>query len=214
MSESISCPLCNSSTTLFATWKKRSYYRCSVCDGIILHPENHLSLKDEEERYSVHKNDVHDKGYQNFVEPIVRAVKRDFANTSLGLDFGCGTGPVITKLLNEEGYELKLYDPFFKNDVTLLDKQYYYIVCCEVIEHFNSPSKEFKLLSKLLMPNGKLYCKTNLYSDNINFESWWYKNDPTHVFIYTQDTLKWIAANFNLKLLEASTTLIIFQNRA
>lgn len=213
MSESISCPLCDSYITLFATWKKRKYYRCSGCDGIILHPANHLSPKEEEERYAVHKNDVHDKGYQSFVEPIVSAVKRDFGNTSLGLDFGCGTGPVITKLLNEEGYELKLYDPFFKDDVTLLDKQYDYIVCCEVIEHFNNPSKEFKLLNKLLKPNGKLYCKTNLYSEDIDFQSWWYKNDPTHVFIYTQDTLKWIAANFNLKLLEASTTLIVFQNR-
>lgn len=213
MSEPLSCPLCDSNINLFTTWKKRKYYRCSSCDGIILHPESHLCPKDEQQRYAVHKNDVQDKGYQNFVEPIVSAVKRDFGNTSLGLDFGCGTGPVITKLLNEEGYELKLYDPFFKNDVTLLDKQYDYIVCCEVIEHFNNPSKEFELLGKLLKPNGKLYCKTNLYSEDIDFQSWWYKNDPTHVFIYTQDTLKWIAANFNLKLLEASTTLIVFQNR-
>ena len=184
---------------------------CNVCGAILLHPINHLSPDDEQERYEVHKNDVNNKGYQNFVKPIVDAVKQDYESTSIGLDFGCGTGPVITKLLTESGYHLNLYDPFFKNESLVLEEKYDYIVCCEVMEHFNTPKKEFELLNTLLKPNGTLYCKTNLYDDSINFKSWWYKNDPTHVFMYTKKTLQWIAENFHLNLTTAGDELICFK---
>ncbi|MEW7280790.1 methyltransferase domain-containing protein [Aquimarina sp. 2201CG1-2-11] len=82
--------------------------------------------------------------------------------------------------------------PIFVQTKTFLKKRYVYIVCFEVMEHFYNPAKEFGLLKSLLLPNGTLYCKTKLYNSMINFTTWWYKNDPTHVFFYSNSTLLWI----------------------
>ena len=41
---------------------------------------------------------------------------------------------------------------------------------------------------------------TLLYNENIDFNAWFYKNDPTHVFIYTKNTINYIAKTYNLKI--------------
>ncbi len=38
---------------------------------------------------------------------------------------------------------------------------------------------------------------TAMYSDEIDFGSWYYKNDPTHVVFYRRKTFEWIKLNFN-----------------
>ncbi len=38
---------------------------------------------------------------------------------------------------------------------------------------------------------------TELYNEKIEFESWYYKNDPTHVFFYQRATFEWIQKKFN-----------------
>jgi citrate lyase synthetase len=40
---------------------------------------------------------------------------------------------------------------------------------------------------------------TGIYSDEMDFSKWWYKNDLTHVFIYTKETLYWIKKEFGFK---------------
>ena len=165
-----------------------------------------LSKEKEKERYQLHQNDVDDEGYQNFVSPLVDAVLKNFEADDLGLDFGSGTNSVITSLLRKKGYNIETYDPFFDPNTNALEHTYDYIVSCEVIEHFYQPSKEFARLYSLLKPGGILFCKTNLYSSSINFESWWYKNDATHVFFYSDKTVQWINKHFDyqeLKVLKA-----------
>ena len=65
------------------------------------------------------------------------------------------------------------------------------------MEHFQQPFEEFKLLKSLLKPGGKLYCKTEVFEDAIDFKSWHYKNDRTHVTFYNRETLLWIEKNLN-----------------
>ncbi|HAH33245.1 MAG TPA: methyltransferase, partial [Flavobacteriaceae bacterium] len=67
----------------------------------------------EKERYLSHQNDVEDSGFQKFVSPIVRAIKANHSPKDKGLDFGAGTGPVVSKLLEDLNYKMALYDPFF-----------------------------------------------------------------------------------------------------
>ena len=55
------------------------------------------------------------------------------------------------------------------------------------------------LISKL-NKNGVLLIMTLLYNENIDFKSWFYKNDPTHVFIYRKETIEFIARTYNLKI--------------
>ncbi|WP_378187163.1 class I SAM-dependent methyltransferase [Aquimarina sp. W85] len=203
------CSLCDGKTSLFYTLSNREYYRCNTCDGTQLAPKNRLSQLDEKARYLLHKNDVHDPGYQQFVAPIVDAILKNHDNRALGLDFGCGTGPVIAKLLSASQYKIEKYDPFFMQDLSVLKQFYNYIICCEVIEHFYTPKKEFELLHSLLKPNGKMYCKTNLLLPTINFETWWYKNDSTHVFFYSKNTLNYIKEAFHFETLVIKKDLFI-----
>lgn len=162
----------------------------------------------EKSRYEEHNNDVNDVKYQNFVSPITNAVLKNFKKEHKGLDFGAGTGPVISKVLKYKGYSILLYDPYFHPFPELLSKTYDYIVCCEVIEHFFDPAKEFKMLNRMLNPAGALFCMTDIYDDNINFSTWYYRNDPTHVFIYRKETFLWIKENFNFSKIIIDKRLI------
>jgi len=204
------CPLCNSKANTFYLHEVRHFFQCTTCYGIFL--DNKLRLTDAEEikRYNTHNNDVEDKNYQQFVSPITSSIKRDFTVYHKGLDFGAGTGPVISKVLNDANYQIAQYDPFFHKRPLLLESTYDYIACCEVMEHFYNPKKEFTLLKKLLNPIGKLYCMTVLYDHTMDFHSWYYKNDPTHVFLYQQKTIHWIKENFGFSKVRIEKRLITF----
>ncbi|TEW72460.1 class I SAM-dependent methyltransferase [Gramella jeungdoensis] len=205
------CKLCNSKTTLFYSIKYIDYYKCSACFAVLMDPNCYPSINNEKKRYLEHNNNVHDLGYQKFVDPIVKAVKKDFNNTATGLDFGCGTGPVITKLLRDKNYSITTYDPFFDNNLNALETNYNFIVCCEVIEHFHNPLQEFKRLKNLLKPQGRLYCMTDLFSENINFKNWYYKEDNTHVIFYHKNTFNWIQKNVGFSKVTMNNRLITFE---
>lgn len=163
----------------------------------------------EKERYLTHNNDVSDPRYRKFVSPIVESVIKDFSpEEHVGLDFGAGTGPVITKLLSESNYKIFAYDPFFLPYTELLQRCYDFIACCEVIEHFQDPAKEFELLRSMLLPGGKLYCMTHVYDSNIDFSTWYYKNDPTHIFIYQKETFGFILKKFSFTEVRIDKRLI------
>ncbi len=206
------CSLCNSATRKFEVIKMREYVRCVNCNVILLSPEFHLSPQEEKSRYRLHNNDINDPGYINFVSPVISRIISDFSRNSVGLDFGCGTGPVITSELKKAGYTVQLYDPYFKPDVKLLEEKYDFIICCEVMEHFQKPLEEFKLLKSLLRPDGKLYCKTEVFEDAIDFKSWHYKNDLTHVTFYNRETLLWIEKNLNFSSLKIYKDVMVFSN--
>lgn len=196
------CRLCGNSTILFTTIRDKQYFKCRQCQGIMLDISNYLGPKKEKERYEAHNNDVNNQGYQKFVSPMVSRVLEDYKLQHQGLDFGSGTGPVISKLLKDQGYNIKLYDPFFANYPERLKESYDYIVCCEVIEHFYHPGREFERLQSLLKPSGKLYLKTGVYHDEIDFEAWRYREDSTHVFFYQQETFEWILRHYGFSALE------------
>jgi SAM-dependent methyltransferase len=206
------CPLCTNESSLFYQKNDKIYYQCINCFGIFIEPNHRLDKIQEKLHYETHINDVDDIRYQNFVSPITSAILNDFNPQSKGLDFGAGTGPVISKVLKDNGFSIRQYDPFFHNFPELLKFQYDFIACCEVMEHFHSPQKEFELLKKMLLPNGKLYCMTELYNDNINFGNWYYKNDPTHVFIYHQKSIEFIKEHFHFSDVLINKRLIIFAN--
>ncbi|MCL4857464.1 MAG: methyltransferase, partial [Flavobacteriales bacterium] len=57
---------------------------------------------------------------------------------------------------------------------------------------------------------GKLICMTDIYNPTIDFASWYYKNDPTHVFIYQKETFEWIKTTFNFSELTIEKRLVVF----
>jgi SAM-dependent methyltransferase len=210
------CPLCESLADYFCSVgeENRAYYKCGNCHAVFLHPENYIDFSSEKSRYETHNNDVTDKRYQQFVSPITDAVQSQFPLSAKGLDYGCGTGPVASVVLEDSGFRnIALYDPFFEPHHHYLTKTYDFIICCEVMEHFFNPKEEFLRLRNLLEPSGKLYCKTSILKtefDEDYFQNWWYKNDPTHVFFYTKKTLEYIADTFKFNNLVMETKLITF----
>lgn len=195
----ITCPICNNSASKFHTTKFHNYFSCSYCSCVFMPDDEFLDPASEKARYDTHNNDVNDKGYQNFVQPIVDTTMQLFTPAHQGLDFGAGPGPVITKLLSDNNYDIETYDPFYDNRPQLLSRKYDYIICCEVIEHFHNPMKEFSLLKKLLKPAGILICKTDIYDESVDFSKWYYKNDRTHVMFYHKNTLQYIGEHYNFK---------------
>jgi len=206
------CPLCKGEAEIFCEKPKHLFYKCTNCEGIFRPKHTFLTAVEEKEHYEKHNNDVFDGRYQNFVSPIVNAVLRDFTPNSTGLDFGSGTGPVVSKMLRDKGFQIENYDLYFENNPELLTRKYDYISCCEVMEHFKQPLLEFQLLHSMLLPNGKLYCKTEVFKNQKPFEDWYYKDDFTHVFIYQPKTLEWIKNEFHFSNLIIKEKLIVFEN--
>jgi len=172
-------------------------------------PVSFPSLNEEKERYLTHNNDPTQEGYQQFVMPIVDRILRDYSTEHLGLDYGAGKSEIITYMLTEQKYQVAAYDPIFKNTNYLLQRGYHYVACCEVVEHFHDPAKEFKRLYNLLVSKGKLYIKTDLYVGSINFQKWYYKDDPTHTFFYSERTMQWIKERYGFKDLNIDGRLVI-----
>jgi 2-polyprenyl-3-methyl-5-hydroxy-6-metoxy-1,4-benzoquinol methylase len=194
------CPLCGKkSTTDLLTEQRRHFFRCAQCDLVFLNPSQRLSLEDEKARYEEHNNDVNDPRYQDFVRPLFDLVCEIMEPGASGLDFGAGTGPVLSEMLESNGYRIQRYDPFFWPNARLLDLQYDFVATSEVVEHFANPADEFARLRGLLRPRGLLGVMTLLHDDSTDFESWYYLKDPTHICAYSENTFKWIAREFGFQ---------------
>ncbi len=203
------CPLCSQLASLFFKNEKQLFYQCDNCKGIFADKKLLLNSNEEKERYRHHKNHIDDLGYIQFSDPIISSVKKYFNSSHKGLDFGVGHTPVISEILKKGNYQLEIYDPLFYKNKKVLEKKYDFIVSCEVVEHFFNPLKEFTLLNNLLTDQGKLLCMTFIYKEDIDFDKWFYKNDPTHVFLYQKETFYWIAEKFDFQKVEFDKRLII-----
>jgi len=205
-----SCLLCHSeSTASYFEDRLHKFFECSNCGTVFRDPATFLSPSEEKERYLTHNNDVNDPDYQEFVSPITEAVQKYYTKEAIGLDYGAGTGPVIAKVLRDQGYRIELFDPFFHPDKSVLNKNYDFIVCCEVIEHFHRPLEEFQLLQRLLNPGGRLICMTDPLPEE-NFDKWYYKDDPTHVIFYNDENLQWIHENTGFGSIRRDGRLVEF----
>ena len=187
----ICCLWCDSTDTQQIIADKTIYHQCLSCEIVYMDSKHHLDLKAEEARYLLHQNNVTDIGYQNFVSPLKNAVLERFNENHVGLDFGSGKDSAISYLLNQKNYKVNKYDPFFQPDkIVLKTNTYDYIVVCEVAEHFYNPKFEFIKLKSYLKPHGILFVMTSLITADVDFKTWSYRRDSTHVCFYTDKTFK------------------------
>ena len=109
--------------------------------------------------------------------------------------------------------EIKIFNKIIKKNIdkNTFDITYDYIVSCEVFEHFHNPKKEIDRLVSILNTNGVLLIMTMLYDDQIDFKDWYYRNDSTHVFIYTKQTMEYIAHENQLKIEVITDRFIVFR---
>ncbi|MCC1498350.1 methyltransferase domain-containing protein, partial [Alcanivorax sp. 1008] len=90
------------------------------------------------------------------------------------------------------------------------NQQYDFVTCTEVVEHFHQPAREFERLTSLLTPTGVLAIMTSLLDDGVDFHTWHYRRDPTHVSFYRQTTFNWIANHYRMQLPDMISDSVIF----
>lgn len=208
------CPLCHNNNSLpFARVDGREYFRCRRCQLTFLNPAQLPSAESERQHYQLHENDPADPGYRAFLDRLATPLCERLSPGSKGLDFGCGPGPALARMLEERGHLMTVYDPLFAPDSSVLEQQYDFVTCTEVVEHFHQPAKEFELLASLVRPGGLLAIMTSLVHDRIDFDKWHYRRDPTHVCFYRQETFRQIAKDYAMASCEYSAHSVVMLNK-
>ncbi len=209
---STKCSLCSSGKLQFFFKDKfRNFFKCSTCSLIFVPSEFHVSTESEKARYEEHNNDPNDIRYRGFLERIVPPIKERFEADSRGLDFGCGPTTLLADILREDGFEMEVYDPFYAPDRSALDREYDFIVSTEVVEHLKSPLDEFRKLLSILKPNGILAVMTRLFDGSIDFKTWHYKNDRTHICFYSIETFDWLAKQLRITYGQIEHDIFVFE---
>jgi 2-polyprenyl-3-methyl-5-hydroxy-6-metoxy-1,4-benzoquinol methylase len=150
--------------------------------------------------YDSHQNAVDDPGYRRFLARLAAPFLQRLAPGSRVLDYGCGPGPALARMLGDAGHDVRVYDPLYRPDTAVLETTYDAITCSEVAEHFEAPMEEFVRLRGLLRPGGLLGIMTCFQTDDARFADWHYRRDPTHVVFYKEATLRHVAAVLGLAI--------------
>lgn len=156
---------------------------------------SHLTAEEEKKRYSFHQNNADDKGYVSFLSRAIEPTISFLKDGMHGLDYGCGPNPVLANIVTSKGFKCDFYDPFFFPECKM-DCKFDFIFATECFEHFFWPNKDIEQICKILKKDGILSIMTELWNSNGDFDSWYYKNDPTHVCFYSENTISYICENF------------------
>lgn len=133
---------------------------------------------------------------------------------SKGLDFGSGPGPTLNIMFEEQGHEMKIYDPFYADNPSVFEETYDFITSTEVAEHLHQPWEEFDRLWSCLRPGGYLGIMTKLTDGSKeHFADWHYRLDNTHVTFYTKETFRWLADYWSASLDFYENNVMIFRKR-
>lgn len=183
----------------------RPYLRCECCGSVYVKPADHLTPAKEIGVYRLHENSTLDPRYRAYLSPILDlawgALSQQVSPRTLSvLDFG--SGPLadseesfVCSFFREKGCRAQAYDPYFRPG-ELEKSSFDLIVACEVAEHFRDPAAEFRQVIELLRENGVLAIQTELLPEIEDFDSWYYRRDPTHIAFYTPNSFAWLAKRF------------------
>ncbi len=203
------CPVCLTSTTAYFADKRREYRHCPECSAVHVPRRFHLSEVDEKAEYDKHENDINDDGYRRFLarmmDPLLSTLKRG----DRGLDFGCGPGPALAAMLEERGLSVSVFDKYYANNTHVLAQTYDFICATEVVEHLREPFATLEQLWKILQPSGILGIMTKRVQNLEKFQTWHYKNDPTHIVFFHEDTFHWVASRLNAKVNFVSDDVVL-----
>jgi SAM-dependent methyltransferase len=209
------CPVClGPDTRALLEVDQRHYFFCLECSARFLDLAQHPTRSEERREYEQHRNALDDPGYRRFLNTLLEPLLPKLTPGAQGLDYGCGPGPALAAMLEQQGHPTQLYDPFFFRDESVLQRRYDFITCTETAEHFHRPNQEFERLDRLLRPGGWLGVMTRFQSDDSRFARWHYRRDPTHVVFYRQETMRWLAQRFGWAVQLLAPSVALFQKQA
>jgi len=205
------CPLCFSAQSdLFHRDPPRDFHRCKQCALVFVPASSHLTEGDEKGYYDLHQNLPHDAGYRAFLERLSKPLLHQLRPASQGLDFGSGPGPTLSLMLEEAGHSVDLYDPFYAPLQTVFARQYDFITSTEVVEHLKAPGFELNRLWSLLKKDGVLSIMTKRVIGQTAFASWHYKNDPTHIVFFSEQTFHWLGKQWQVEPVFYGADVVFF----
>lgn len=206
------CRLCaHAVTTGVEGPDERGYRRCERCRLVFVERADLPDAEHEARHYRTHVNRPDDPRYRAFLHRLVAPLLVHLRPGMTVLDFGSGDGSPVNSLLAGSGVRVVEYDPVFRPDQGVLARRYDAVVASEVIEHFHEPARAFERLDCLLKPEGWLGIMTEPLEDGIDFKTWWYARDPTHVAFYARATFAWLGRHFGWVAEPASRTVMLFQ---
>ncbi|MEX2600535.1 MAG: class I SAM-dependent methyltransferase [Balneolaceae bacterium] len=211
------CILCESGETSHLCreesrrMRMRDFYRCGNCRLVFVHPEQRLSPEEEFSRYELHENDPDDPAYRGFLNRMFEPLSKKLSPGSFGLDFGSGPGPALSRMLEEEGHTVRIYDPFYADDPSVFDETYDFITSTETAEHLFRPRWELDRLWSCLKSGGWLGIMTSLAPDDEQFAGWHYKNDDTHVTFYARESFEWLKRRWKAGLEFSGESVMLFR---
>ena len=187
--------------------------RCKQCAVIITSPrpeEDKLGKYYQSEDYISHTSKANN--FINFLYLNVRKItlqqKRkileSIAQQKTILDYGCGTGSLIS-YLQTKGWQVKGYEPdanarklaqqnciVYDNPKTILET-FDVITLWHVLEHTTEPNLTISLLSKLLKPRGKLVIAVpnhKSYDANYYKQYWAAYDVPRHLWHFNREAME------------------------
>lgn len=209
------CPLCQfSNTTPHYEDKYRPYWRCSHCCLVFVPSSFHLSHSEEQKIYDQHENNPADAGYRNFLRRLMAPLEAELSEIGIripakGLDFGSGPGPTLSLMLEEAGFDMTIYDPYYAHDPEVLRQTYDFITSTEVWEHLSQPGKIIDQLFSMLKPSGIIGVMSKRIPQS-PFENWHYIKDPTHICFFADESFEYIAEKYQCELRLLSTDVALF----
>lgn len=209
------CPLCeNQCCQHYWQDKHRDYWQCNICQLVFVPPAQRLSPQLEKTEYDLHKNSPDDAGYIRFLNRLAHPLTEVLSDKGTGLDYGCGPCPVLATLLTRSGHDVRYFDPFYFPDEKVFTQHYDFISCSEAIEHFFNPGEIWQMWMSLLKNNGWLAIMTKRVIDRHRFKTWHYKNDPTHVSFFSEETFHWLAKTYHMRLEVSGSDVVLLQKLA
>lgn len=191
----MNCRLClNNKMTIVSGIDSRNYYLCENCKLINVDTNDFINPNDEKKRYLSHNNGIEYAGYVNFLNRAITPALKYLNSNMVGLDYGCGYNPTLSKILSGHNIICEDYDPFFiKNE---FKRKYDFIFSTEVFEHFYYPKEEIEKLINLLVNKGILIIMTERWKNLDQFKDWYYARDNSHVSFYNDATFNFIGITY------------------
>lgn len=209
---STDCPLCQSSYhKLYTKGENREYLYCKTCDLVYVPKDMLPTLKQEKTKYDQHQNSPEDKGYRSFLNKLFQPMKTLLMQDAKGLDFGSGPGPTLSKMFEEAGFEIDIYDIFYAKNEKVFQKKYDFITSTEVIEHIHDVNFEILRLWDMLKSGGFLGIMTAFRPSKEEFDKWYYKRDLTHVRFFTPKTFEYLSVMTGGKIVYIADGVVILK---
>ena len=182
-----------------------------MCSLVFVPPSQFLSAEDEKKRYDLHRNSPDNADYRRFLGRLFTPLQQRLATGSSGLDFGSGPEPTLSRMFEEAGHSMMIFDQYYKHAPTALDRRYDFIAASEVVEHLREPGKELDRLWACLKCGGWLGIMTKFAEEPAAFPRWYYKNDLTHVCFFSRAAFTWLAATWNADLIIADDDVALLR---